>query len=540
MNNIYYLPVNAATLAHYFGCACIKPAKYFSNKVPDIQDKYNDLIIITNKKGTTECNCCIEIILTDNEVTQLIKLKNNWFAYSYFLPITRVKKILFSNEEVKDTTITNIEMSTAYVPHKVEVVEFDINPSNDIVLPNNYSHQDLSLQIQEYDRTLGALALMRIAREPYMNYSQNYIATLSYFNSIIKQKLDSLTNYSFNGKFHGIFSKSKSFERILTYLNSTISDASLENIAKEENEEIKRVSISRLIDLNSISQTGTYTIAVLVTYGVGEESRKKRIDELIVDHFASLKEDKREGVALCYGFNRGYSVFNKEYSNVAFKYKLESKLDYYTIESVFQYIQNKTASTSFPYLDSWCPQLQPRKIRRNEYVILDEVIISKKKAKTFSPEWWNGYYPIFEKTFSSLAKHIIEYIKPIIEKEIYNDILDETQDKIEQLEKEINNLKQQLVVKSNTEKYLTEQHISSNNVAENVVQYEKVSNNNVDGVERSQIETLEKCNNSISVIQNYTNQSLKNLKRNTKLNDSNTLGELLAKLSDENKQTKCF
>jgi len=437
--NTYYFPIQSTSLAHYFGCACIKAAKYFNNKPQDIQDKYNDFLLLTSKQGTTETDCCLELVLTDDEIKDLIDVKENWYLFDTKpLPITRIKKIYFSDPEQKDDTITNITMSTAYVPSNlVEICKFDTNSSDSIQIPKDCQGVDQTNKINQYDRFLGALALMRIAHEPYMNYSQNYIATLSFFNNGIEKQLKSNENLSYDKNFpyRGIFSNNNGFKKILPYLKMPINEDVLNIIAQENNQIIKKDKISRIIDVESFNDTWTYTIAILNAYGVGDESRKKRVDGLIQSNFSSLKDGKQEGVALCYGYNRGYSVFTKDYgidNKVSYKYKLQSQLDYYTIESVYQYVFNDVVSNEFPYLDSWCPKLTPKpsKIENNyvNYVILDEVIIGKKYSNDSSPKWWNIISQKLEKIFGSKAKDILDSIKPIIENDVYKYIKDEIQE----------------------------------------------------------------------------------------------------------------
>ena len=177
--NIYFLPIDPTSLAHYYGCACIKAARYFNNKPQDIQDKYKDFLLHTDKRGTKETSCCLELVVTDNEVEDLIRISDGWYLLDTKpLPITRVKKIYFSKKEILDNTITNI--STAYIPSKlVELCQFDDNSTQDIHVPEDCQPTDQSVKIKQFDRFLGALALMRLAHEPYMNYSQDYIKTLS-------------------------------------------------------------------------------------------------------------------------------------------------------------------------------------------------------------------------------------------------------------------------------------------------------------------------------------------------------------------------
>lgn len=435
MMNNYYFPIQSTSLAHYFGSAIIKPAKYFSNKPSDIQDNYNEFLLFTNKFGTSETDCCLEIVLTDDEAKELIDVGGSWYLYDVNpLPITRIRKIYFSNKEKKDTTITNIRMSTAYVPESlIGIRPFDNNPFDSIKLPSDLVVNDKKNDIEKYDRFLGALALMRTAGEPYMNYAQNYIYTLSFFNSIIKEQVRNVYGFeNFKKNFQGIFDNSNGFEHVIHYLNQPIDEQVLYEIAEKNKQEIKKDRITRVIDIDSITDTWTYTIAVLNTYGVGEEARRKKIDGLIQSHFSEIKKEKAEGVALCYGYNRGYSVFTKDYgieASVPVKYKLQSKLDYYTIESVFQYVFNGVVSSSFPYLDNWCPQL-PVKYpkRKTDYVILDEVVIGKKKAKVFSEEWWIGLLPKFHREFSSLAKPIFAF---------FQNIAKEMEDEINEEKKEI-------------------------------------------------------------------------------------------------------
>lgn len=485
----FYFPIQSSSLAHYFGSAIIKPAKYFTNKPHDIQDTYNHFLLFTTKFGTTETDCCLEIVLTNDETNVLIDVKNGWFLFDEKpLPITRIKKIYFSDREKLNITITNIKMSTAYVPEMlVELHRFDVNSSASIQLPPECNGVDQEDNIVRFDKYLGALALMKTAGEPYMNYSPNYISTLSLFNSLINEQLGKCSNVAFKNSYQGLFTNSKGFEKVLPYLNKHIDEQVLNMIARDEKQEIKKDKITRVIDINSISQnTWTYTIAILNAYGVGDESRRKRIDGLIQSHFSEIKNGKAEGVALCYGYNRGYSAFTKDYginTKVPFKYKMESQLDYYTIESVYQYIFNGKVSDIFPYLDTWCPKhivYQPHK--KTDYVILDEIIIGKKKAKVFTEEWWNGLFPKFNSEFGCLAQEIFRFFQGIIN-EIKTDIEDEHKELISQYEsklnenkKRIDELNKQLEQKREEIKLLQNQRNASTNIAETSTQNKNEEN----------------------------------------------------------------
>ena len=149
-----FFPIQSSSLAHYYGSALIKPAKYFANKPHDIQDKYDNFLLFTNKFGTTESDCCLEVVLTDDETKVLIDVKDGWFLFDEKpLPITRVKKIYFPDKEKQEITITNIRMSTAYIPDSlVGLHSFDNNSSASIQVPSDCNGVDQNDNIVIFDK----------------------------------------------------------------------------------------------------------------------------------------------------------------------------------------------------------------------------------------------------------------------------------------------------------------------------------------------------------------------------------------------------
>ncbi|HRT81361.1 MAG TPA: hypothetical protein P5538_10515 [Bacteroidales bacterium] len=436
METKYFLPINSTSLAHYFGGACIKPGKYFENKPEDLQDKFNEFLLITTHFGTQQTDCCLELVFTKQETEDLIDLKSGWFLYEKPLPITRIKKIYFSEVERKEQTITNINMSTAFVPNElIEVVKGFDNPIIDnIEKPKDIYINSYTDKLKTFDSFLGGLALMRLAGEDYMNYSENYFATLSFFNENIQKDLE-YSKINIDTRYQGAFTGKNGFDKVIPYLRKTIDENDVNIIAQEEKQLIKKDKITRIIDLNSLDKW-TYTIAVLNSYGVGNESKKKKIDELILSNFKSdIKIGKSEGIALCYGINRGYSVFSNKYNlgktEKVVKFQMNSQLDYYTIESLYQYAFNQTKSSSFPYLDNWCPKLKWSKIsKRTDYKILDVIVIGKKKAKVLSKEYWAELLPSFlqsNKFFEKTLPQIIQELGEVL----YSDTKSELEDDFE-------------------------------------------------------------------------------------------------------------
>lgn len=391
----YYLPINSTSLAHYFVCACVKPAKYFENKPQDIQDRFRNALLLSSELGTKDTDCCIELVLTKDEEKSIIPCERDFFLFPIPLPISRVKAIYFRDPKQLEQTLSNINMSAAFIPHSLAKVSKFSDAGIDVVhIAEKPGDTDYSNQLVIFDRILGALALMKTAKESYMNYSENYASTLSFFNALVRNDLEK-HGHLINEKFFGLFSRSGNFVKFIPYLEKKITKEVLDQIAAENNQRIER-SYTKAINYDKLNGI-TYAFAILQSYGVGGEAATKKIDGLISSHFEDLKEGMAEGIALYYGYNRGYSVFCNSYGteetgrqNV--KYQMESLLDYYAIESIYQFaFYGNTISAQFPYIDDWCPRKNQNPKRKTDYKVLDTVFIGKKKPSVFSKEYLLGF-----------------------------------------------------------------------------------------------------------------------------------------------------
>lgn len=447
MENKLYLHISSVNLAHYFGCACIKPSKYFASRSEDIQSSFSNFLLLSIAKRSVNSDCSIELILTNDEIKILAasQIKDVFFLSPIPLPISRVSSIYFDTEELKDKISTLINLSTAFLPKNIlktfqneKPIEIDKNE-----FPSIEGTPDYSEEIKKYNSLLGGFAIMKLAREPYMNFSDNYFSTLSFFNSIVEEELSRSKKIA--SIYHDAFIGKDSFKSLKPFLEKVISEDDLNSIAKIENQEIKKDIITGLIDFNSLDKA-TYIIAVLYSFGVGDEGRKSKVDGLILSNFhKNIKTDKSEVIALCYGLNRGYSVFSNKYRNESneqlVKFELNSKLDYYTIESIYQYSFNSTKSNSFQYLDSIIPRAEyiSKKSSKNDYYILDMLVISE-RIKVGDPKWWSRFLNFF------FQKNQEELFKPFLIsafQKIKEDLEDEFNTEIENRNSELQLLKSQ-------------------------------------------------------------------------------------------------
>jgi len=432
----YFLPINTNNLFFYFQYACIMPRKYFQNTHNDVQNKYEAFLLLNSKNvRTKEENCSLELVFDEDEAKKMIKLNNDFCLYPMPLPISRVKHVLFLDINQKETTITNIEMSTAFVPKKIIKIS---SIKKEIELPSiekeEENDNDWTSNIKEFDRLLGGFSLMKLAGGE-RNYSENYFSTLSFFNKKIKNEIIK-NKKEISEKYFDVFIGEKQFAKLLPLIKKPIEEHDIEMLAIEEKQELIKNSIGG-IDLSKLEKMA-YVAAVLYTYKVGDETGYKKIDTLIRTNFQEVK--KGEGIALYYGLNRGYYVFNNEYKEKIVKFQLNSQLDYYTIESLYQYAFNGMKSNDFPYLDDWCPKLKQNKSIKEDYKILD-VVVGEKKPEVLSQKFLANSLSSFLQIDKLSEKKIPELFQEFVEM-VYQDTKNELEDDFEtQKQEEIENLR---------------------------------------------------------------------------------------------------
>lgn len=460
----YYIPIQSTSLPHYFAGGCIYPANYYGNKPKDIQDSFPNVILLTANHGSSQCDCCLEVVLTPDEMEYMVPIGNEYYLIDKILPISRICKILFCNKEQQNKTISLIRQATAFIPDNIvgSVCSFDdkeIITANRPVDFDGIKQEDMAAKIRRFDSFLGALALMKVAKPDGFNVSPNFIDAVAFFNTLIRSQKEKVRPR--NSKLDTYFEAPDKY----AFSNSITEDV-LYAEAKRKGVEIKKNVVTKIIDTEFL-EWPVYGYAMLYTYGVADEAKRKKIDDLILNNFQyNVKKNLEESIAFFYGYNRGYTVFNniylKEDKSVDVKFKLESQLDYYIIESVFQYVFNGKVVGELPYLDSWCSKQKACSVRAGEYMILDTIIRDKKKVKVFSEEWWkellSGFLRNNNLKINFLGKEydltedieflLLRPLAKIMDKDIREEVADEyasiinnDKAKIEALEKELNDCK---------------------------------------------------------------------------------------------------
>ena len=421
-NQIFYLPIKSANIAHYFRKGIVCPTFYLQNRINDIQNKFENQLLLSNIKYTDETNCALEIVL-DDRIEKVDQISENFYLCNFPLPISRIKKIIFQEEKQKIQTIFDITNGAAFLPDSLIEIDSNFEKANTDQLRGIYPDilkENWKIKIEMFDRLLGGFALMSIAGSEFQNFPTNYFYTFSLINSSIKEELvnqsiEETINYDWAILNTGT---QKSLHDVIY---SKINNNVVEDFAKKEGI-IKLEKNNGKYLIEKINENKyTYLVAILASYG-GEGARMT-IDTFISDFLSNKFPDKRkEGLALIFGINKGYEILRNKYKTQNFdidiKFKLESQLDYYIIESIYQFVfYNKIDNTTFDYIDNWF-------IRNNEeinikgfetYKILDKTIIYKKKEPIFQDLFQNIFQnisrnKIYEKIIFEINKCIPAYI----------------------------------------------------------------------------------------------------------------------------------
>jgi hypothetical protein len=180
------------------------------------------------------------------------------------------------------------------------------------------------------------------------------------------------------------FDQVGSLHGLPAYLSKAITEDDVKKSARESKQTFTKNSLSGIIEVDRLDRI-PYILSILYTYGVGEESGKKKVDTLILNNFhGDIKPQYGELISLCYGINRGYAIFSNHYRykgiEKVVKFQLDTILDYYTLESIYQSVFNKISrSGDFPYLDYRRDPISAN-MPADSFVILDQVV-SGKRAK---------------------------------------------------------------------------------------------------------------------------------------------------------------
>lgn len=399
MTKRFFVQINANTLPHYIVGGSIRPANLIERREQDIQSKNPNHVLLCNKKWSSSNDCSIEIILTDTELITLHKLSEDYSLFESIIPISRIVGVHFSELDKSETIIWNLESGAGYIPKNLIFVENKKSAElTNEILPNREIENKEILKVKQsynrFNRLMGGFSFMRTAmydlKDTRINFPLNYIASIGYYNEYIRQECENIGLK----KPHIIFEILSNNTEISNYIGKEISDDVIANSAKKERINIESKFGNFKID-SIPNDTLTFKLAVLNTFG---KSKSKSIEDLLSTIFEELEYNRREEIALIYGLNTGYEALRNSYKlkerNFIVKFELESKIDYYIIESIYNYSFNHCKSGAFEFIEK-------------------EIKIPFKKQEEISPEYLQ--YLFWDTRVVIKRKDYIESLELIVE-----------------------------------------------------------------------------------------------------------------------------
>lgn len=423
-------------LTHYIGSGIIVPSIYIENKNADIQDKFKNYLLLSSSKFTKETNCAIEIVLNNDEEAPK-KITEHFYLFDMPLPISRIKNIYFTNEEQKVNTNFNITSGSAFIPDGLLKVsqEETIETKELENIEVQSSEKNWSEYLKKYDQILGGFSTMKISKDNFQNYPTHYFSALGNVNTLFSDIL-AQQNIVIENSFQFAFTDEGRFKNFHNTIYSEIDFNEVQRYA--ENDKVKLDVKNGLVQIDKIAEnTQTYLVAILESYGKG---KRKQVDSFISDLIAGkFVEKKKEGLSLIFGLNKGYKAFRNKYKTSNFevdiKFHLDSKLDYYIIESIYQNVFNSLSNiSSFKYIDSLFSETKKDEIKTSNYItyqMIDETIVWKvrpisivekvlsKIAQRVS-DWFPSFVQVKKNEIELLFKSEIEDFKTEIETEVSN------------------------------------------------------------------------------------------------------------------------
>ena len=336
----HYIPINRNKLAYFLGMGVIVPSRYLPNAQKDIQDKFDGYILFSTYKFTSETDCCIEVVLSTEESPQVKPISNSFSVFDMPLPISRVIAIYFRSEEECSNTVHNITKvnGDAFIPKRLQCIENEDALDTAELQECEPNPKDWSLELKRFDQLMGGFSLMKLSTEGKENYTKEYFQALGNLNKYFES--DTL-NHKFTNLLNQVEpetsdSLSELYSRLVF---SGVNPEKVIEFSQKENVQISKKFGD--IDISSINKEKfTYILSVLSIYGSFGGS--KTVDDFLSDFMAGelYTEDPLE-LPLVFGINRGYKDFSNQYSfSGDVKFKLERKVEYYVIESIYQSVFN--------------------------------------------------------------------------------------------------------------------------------------------------------------------------------------------------------
>src|SRR5690606_13391733 len=129
----------------------------------------------SKRKWIKNCDCSIEVIFTFEELKTLKNLDSNFLSFDKPIPISRIKKVYFTDNKQMETSIWNINNGAGFVPQQIlsveNVKEEDFySDSFNFEIEKSRISDELEKKVSRFDTALGGFAFMKVGASDFSEY----------------------------------------------------------------------------------------------------------------------------------------------------------------------------------------------------------------------------------------------------------------------------------------------------------------------------------------------------------------------------------
>ena len=374
----YYLQINRIKLQDYIARGLIVPDIYLGEEPErDVQSKNRNYLAFASSFIETldETQLLLEIILTEEEKAELKKVEEIYF-YEKPLPITRIKQIYIQDKKTKDELLVKISnYQIGYIPQELFVF---FKKGKKLIFEQGCKYQTMEFRkeqnyqekITKFDKMMGMFSFMKNSDlyyfkeyQIYSNYSKNYISALFALSNVLEKQGSELFSVLKENKdfFDFVYSNKSMNNEFINYIIDSAKDSEIKEIFTTllNDPTGKRKCLERLRD-----KGGVYFYICLLYIHKQKDSNKK--DNFKANISQDIPYEKAEYALAFLGLYYGYSSLRADEeiniedpyiknlidkNRVNIKFKLDSKLDYIVIETIYNYTFYVKKGYEFQYLN---------------------------------------------------------------------------------------------------------------------------------------------------------------------------------------------